>query len=52
MKYILERIFPFNEIKLRYLFFCFLCDIFTTPEKKLKQKAQAPSERHKRKAQA
>jgi hypothetical protein len=48
MKYILERISQFNEIKLRYLFFCFLCDIFTTKKKEakakgtsVKQKAQA-----------
>jgi hypothetical protein len=48
MKYILERIFPFNEIKLRYLFFCFLCDILATPEKKAKAKGTSA----KRKAQA
>ena len=48
MKYILERIFPFNEIKLRYLFFCFLCDIFTSKKKE----AEAEGTSAKRKAQA
>ena len=48
MKYILERIFPFNEIKLRYLFFCFLCDIFATRKKE----AKAEGTSDKRKAQA
>ena len=48
MKYILERIFPFKEIKLRYLFFCFLCDIFATRKKE----AKAEGTSAKRKAQA
>jgi hypothetical protein len=48
MKYILERIFPFEEIKLRYLFFCFLCDILTTKKKEAKAKGTGV----KRKAQA
>ncbi len=39
---------PFNEIKLRYLFFLKLCDIFATIEKE----AEAEGTSAKRKAQA
>jgi hypothetical protein len=48
MKYILERFSRFNEIKLRYLFFCFLCDILATKKKETKAKGTGV----KRKAQA
>jgi len=48
MKYILERFSRFKDIKLRYLFFCFLCDILATKKKE----AEAKGSSAKRKAQA